>query len=245
MKRPSDHDPHSDRAAGRDSAPGALRAHGESALASERMRALLDRPLPPEAIRANTDLVASPAAVAEGATRSLLVFRIGSERLALDAGESHRVVASSPVRRIPHRSNDVFAGIANIGGELTLVARLERALGIERSFDMERALGTANALETDATSTRARTAQADPTACTRHVGRRFVVIGATATRWAFEADAVEGVRRVGAARLLPPPATVRHAADGCTSHLVDLGDLPLVSLLDAGRLSALLARSLS
>jgi chemotaxis-related protein WspD len=235
MPAPSDHEPHRDHFAERVSASGsvarsdATQPPGESALASERMRALLDRPLPPEAIRANTDLVAAPAATTEGATRSLLVFRIGAERLALEARDSHRVVPGSPVRRIPHRSNEVFAGIANIGGELTLVARLATALGI------------------DAAPTRAlpAAAGAPATSTAREASRRFVVIGGATTRWAFEVDAVEGVRRVGAARLLPPPATVRHAADGCTTHLVDLGDLPLVSLLDAERLSALLARSLS
>lgn len=96
----------------------------------ERMRALQNRPLPPEQLAANTELVAARAAVRSGATRSILVFRVGSELLALDAPHAHRVVGVSVIRRVPHRSNAVFAGLANILGELTLVADIGAALGI-------------------------------------------------------------------------------------------------------------------
>ncbi len=100
----------------------------ESSLA--RMRTLLDRPLSRSEIDANTALVAAPLESRTGAVRSILVFTVGGERLAVEACDAHRVVELSSVRRIPHRINEVFAGIANIGGELTLVARIDAALGI-------------------------------------------------------------------------------------------------------------------
>jgi chemotaxis signal transduction protein len=146
--------------------------------------------------------------------RSVLVFRIGTERLALDAEATHRVVPVSAVRRVPHRTNAVFAGIANVAGELTPVASIGAALGIASG-------GAAS---------------------------HFIVIGAPGARWAFAADAVEGVQRVDASRAVAAPTTVRHAADGCTDRLVPVaceGGETLVGVLDAARLAALLARSLA
>jgi chemotaxis-related protein WspD len=176
------------------------------------MRALLDRPLPPERLVENTALVAAPAVREQGDTMGVLVFTLGDERLAIEADEAHRVFRATPVGRIPHRSNEVLEGIANIGGELTLVARLSAALGLAATCE----------------------------------ATHFVVIGEPAARWAFAVDRVEGVRRIERGRLLPAPATVRHAADGCTIAIATDGDggAP-VAVLDARRVCALLARSLA
>jgi chemotaxis-related protein WspD len=185
---------------------------GERALS--RMRTLLDRPLAAEEIRANTELVAAQGELTAVRMRSLLVFRVGAERLALEAESTHRVVKATPVRRVPHRTNKVFAGIANVAGELTPVALVGAALGVH-----------------------AGTAQP-----------HFIVIGGARARWAFGADQVEGVRRVDAARMIPAPTTVRHAADGCTAYLApveDEGETGMVAVLAADRLVALFAGSIA
>jgi chemotaxis signal transduction protein len=192
---------------------------GDERRGIERMRALLDRPLSAEELAANTRAVAVRAEARGGRTRSVLAFTVGAERLALEAEDAARVVPLSPVRRVPHRTNAVFAGLANIGGELTLIARAGEALGV-----------AAGASQT-----------------------HFIVIGRPGERWAFAVDSVEGVRRVEESRTLPPPATIRHAADGCTQYLAPIPsangvggvDAPLVSVLDAARLAALFARSLA
>jgi chemotaxis signal transduction protein len=185
---------------------------GEHALA--RMRALLDRPLPPEEIRANTELVAASGETAVARMRSILVFAVGGEHFALEADSTHRVVHASVIRRVPHRTNPVFAGIANVAGELTPVGRLGAALGVDSG----------------------------------PVQSHFIVIGAVRARWAFAADRVDGVRRIDASRCVAPPATVRHAGDGCTQYLAPVqfaeGER-LVAVLDAARVAALFARSLA
>lgn len=178
------------------------------------MRALLDRPLPADELARNTELVAAAAEARSVRMRSVLVFRVGDERLALEADETHRVVPASPVRRVPHRTNAVFAGLANVAGELTPVASIGAALGIA------------------------------PAAQQTH----FIVIGDAGARWAFAADRVEGVRRVDASRVVAAPTTVRHAADGCTRHLVPVSDgdrEELVAVLGSDRLAELFARSLA
>lgn len=199
---------------------------------ADRMRMLLDRPLGPDDIDENTRLVALPADARESGLRSLLVFRLRDEHLAIDAIEAHRVLPAAGVRRVPHRSNAVFAGIANLGGEITLVCDLAAALGIAGA-----AAGTPPS----------------------HV----IVFGTAESRWAFAVEGIVGVRRVPASSLLPAPATVRHAVDGCAKALVPRalctgdprpasarsGSLPAddghVGILDSARLAALFARSLA
>lgn len=195
------------------------RAGGELA----RMRRLLDRPLTQADLEENTANLAvatDESRAGDGMLESVLVFRIGAERLAVHADEAHRVVPLSPVRRVPHRTGEVFAGLANIGGELTLVGNLGAALGIAPG--------------------------AKPT--------HFIVIGNAGARWAFAADAIEGVRRVRAGDLVPPPTTVRHAADGCARCLLretrDAGHggdarESLITVLDGLKACAILARSIA
>lgn len=103
-------------------------ASGEGA-GIARMRALLDRPLPQDEIAGNTAAISARATASGGASRSLLVFAVGGERMAIEADAVHRVVPFTSVRRVPHRTNRVFRGIANIAGELTLVASLADAVG--------------------------------------------------------------------------------------------------------------------
>ena len=108
--------------------------HSELAESEEaslaRMRALLDRPLPPEQIEENTALVAARAEARRVRMRSVLVFTVGGERLALEADDTHRVIKVGGIRRVPHRTNSVFLGLANVAGELAPVASLAAALGL-------------------------------------------------------------------------------------------------------------------
>jgi chemotaxis signal transduction protein len=101
------------------------------AAALSRMRELLSRPLTDDRLRENTALVAAPPETRASALLSLLVFRVGQERLAILADDAHRVTPCSRIRRVPHRTNHVIAGIANIGGELTPVAHLGAILGVD------------------------------------------------------------------------------------------------------------------
>ena len=105
-----------------------LAAPGDASIA--RIRALLDRPLPPQEIEENTALVSTAVESRSVRMRSVLVFMIGPERLALEADDTHRVVPHCVIRRVPHRTNETFLGLANVAGELAPVAALGAALGI-------------------------------------------------------------------------------------------------------------------
>ncbi len=62
---------------------------------------------------------------------SFTVFRIGMEWLAIPTQAIKSIEDPVPIRRIPHRSNPVLRGIANLAGEIELVVSLEALLGIE------------------------------------------------------------------------------------------------------------------
>ena len=100
------------------------------AIALARMRELLSRPLTDAHLKENTALVAAPTEARASSLLSLLIFRVGHERLAIAADDAHRVTPCSTIRRVPHRSNQVIAGIANIGGELIPVGHIGATLGI-------------------------------------------------------------------------------------------------------------------
>lgn len=108
--------------------PGEITPSSDASLA--RMRALLDRPLPREEIEANTELVAARAESRAVRMKSVLVFAVGGELLALEADDTHRVIPVAPIRRVPHRTNAVFLGLANVAGELAPVASIGSALGV-------------------------------------------------------------------------------------------------------------------
>jgi chemotaxis-related protein WspD len=179
-----------------------------------RSESMLVRPLTREDLEANTRLIARPAERAAAVTRGLLVFSIGPELLAIDATAMHRVVPSTVIRRVPHRTAGSFLGIANVAGELAPVCDLRHTLGLEGDGR----------------------------------GAHFVVIGGVGARWAFPVERVHGVHRIDASTIVEPPATVRHAMNGCTVALAPFaqtGDTTrFAAVLDAERLARLFARSL-
>lgn len=99
-------------------------------MTEERVKSLLSRPLPAADLDENTRAIAAPPPAEVRDSASLLVFALCGERLAFDTRFACRVVPRRTVRRIPHRSGETLAGFANVGGELMLVARLERMLGL-------------------------------------------------------------------------------------------------------------------
>lgn len=90
--------------------------------------------LPPQGyLEAWTGLVAQAQGAAESDTRSVLLFRIGAEWLALDAVTLDEVAALGFIHSLPHRRDGVVRGLVNIRGKLVACVALERILGIERS----------------------------------------------------------------------------------------------------------------
>jgi len=153
---------------------------------------LLDRPgLPPEDPPAPPP--ATPKAVADTSALPVLVFRLGTERFAIECRDAVSVERPRRVQRVPHRHARGFRGLCNVHGELRPCASLHLVLG----------LGDAAAEES--------------------VIRRLVVVDVGGKPWTFEADEVWGVHRVALDALIEPPATVARDASSCTRARFRLG----------------------
>ena len=64
---------------------------------------------------------------------SVLIFRLGAEWLAFRTQTVAEVTTPRPVHRVPHRSNQVFAGLVNLQGQVQLCVSLHGLLGVDRS----------------------------------------------------------------------------------------------------------------
>ncbi len=187
-------------------------------------RRLLERPLGPEELQAQTLEVARVLEEDACERTSVLVVECAGERLGLPGSLVRRVSATLAVHRVPHRSNAVLRGIVNLGGQLSLVGDLAALLELPKSA-------------TNASGDAGR-------------DRRMLLLGESPEHWVVEVDRVLGVLRIESTRLEAPPLTIRAARDHLSEHLVDLhegeaaGGPGRIAVLGAEKLVAGLRRSL-
>lgn len=91
---------------------------------------LLTRPLSESDLDRATAALAAPLDERSRSRISLLAMRAGGEILAILASEAAKVVPAGTIHRVPHRSNEIFRGLANHDGELLLCMSIEAALGV-------------------------------------------------------------------------------------------------------------------
>jgi chemotaxis-related protein WspD len=96
---------------------------------------LLDRDLPENYSDECTRRVAQRKPEAAGDTQSVIVFRIGSEWLALPTTVFKEIVGIRPVHSLPHRRNGVVLGLANIRGELLVCISLRQILRLDETAE--------------------------------------------------------------------------------------------------------------
>jgi len=138
----------------------------------------------------------------EVGTQAMIIFRVGEEWLAINVDTVVEVAPPRTIHRVPHRSDRLLLGIANIRGELPLCVSLRELLAIADTPDQTSLADTPpHAAETPTASPATRLL-----VC-QHVGRR----------WAFVVDQVDGVHRISTQQLGNVPSTVakdaRHLAD--------------------------------
>ncbi|MGA0173388.1 MAG: chemotaxis protein CheW [Phycisphaerales bacterium] len=195
-----------------------------SEASQDATRRLLERPLGPEELAAQTREVARVLEEDACERTSILVVECGGERIGLPGSLVRRVSGPSPVHRVPHRTNAVLKGIVNLGGQLSLVGDLVALLELPKA-----ATATGPGPGRD---------------------RRMLLIGETPEQWVVEVDRVLGVLRIESTRLESPPVTIRAARDHHSEHLVDLregeaaGGPGRIAVLGSDKLLAGLRRSL-
>ena len=177
-------------------------------------RALFDRP-PPEGYAAEwADRLAAPEPPRAGETHPVVLFRVGEEWYALDVRVAVEVAPHRAVRRVPHQTDRVLAGLVNIRGELQLAVSLPHLLG------------TSDA----------------PADAAGGVNARLLVVEQAGARWVLVVDAVEDLYYAPAEALTGLPATVA-VGNRVFTRTVFAWRGHSVGYLDADRLFAALRRT--
>lgn len=180
---------------------------------------LLEREATPDYVDDWTHRLAQVDMAATAETLSLLLFRIADEWLALDARCVAEVVEPHSIHSVPHRTDRLLLGLANIRGELQLCVSLREVLGIEPSHAV-----TPHA---PLSGTRSR--------------ERLVVVEHDQNRWAFPVDEVAGVERIPLDAMTNLPHTVERSPRFCSQAVFSHND-KRVGLLAESRLFQALQR---
>lgn len=150
---------------------------------------LFDREVPEDWLRKSTAQVAAEKKVTELGTKSVVIFSIATEWLALPTEVLQEVVDQYVVRTLPHHQGGILSGLVNVRGELLLCVALAALLGLEKVSGVQH--------------TEKRTSQG-----------RLLICNHKGDRLAFRADEVYGVQRYHPRDLRDVPATLAKAAAG-------------------------------
>jgi chemotaxis-related protein WspD len=162
---------------------------------SNSSRHLLDREPPPDYLREWTERIASATKSIQTGTKSVVVFRIGLEWLALPTRLFKEVAEHCVLHTVPHRRGGILAGLVNVRGELLLCASLDVVLGLERGVGMKKEK-------------------------TGFAYERLLVVDCDGSRLAFPVDEVHEIVRYDPRELKPLPATLKNAAAALTIGLL-------------------------
>lgn len=178
----------------------------------------LDRPLPDDYRSSWARHYSAPRTETHTELSSLLVFRIGSQWLALPAAVIEEVATLRRVHRLPHRQSRIVSGIATIRGELLTCVSLARVLDAEPANGSEGNSG--------------------------HGYGRMLVLNRAASRFVTQVDEVQGIQSYSETELTPPPATLGKAAGTFTRGVLSWG-AHAVGCLDDELLFHFLERNLA
>lgn len=163
-------------------------------------RSLLERTAPADYLKEWTEVLAETSSlntgIGEGTlvraadTMSVIIFRLGNERLALPVSVLQEVTPPCTIHTVPHRSDDLFLGILNIRGETLLCTSLSHLLGLETI--------------------------AEPESPSFISTRRLIVAGRHQNKWVFPADEIHGIYRFHLDEFKEAPVVVAKASETYT-----------------------------
>lgn len=177
----------------------------------------LDRPVTPEYRREWTEHFAREKKISTPAKTSAVIFRIGTEWLAMPTQAFQEIAERRVLHSLPHRRSGIVIGLVNVRGELLICASLGRLLGLEAPTRQKRL---------------------------RAVFDRLLVADWDGHRFAFPVDEVHGVHRFHSADLREPPATVARSGFNCALGVFPWRKFT-VGFLDPDALFASLNRNLT
>ena len=171
---------------------------------------------------AGASLGSDGAVVRNDQSISVMLFRLGTEVLALPVGVLHEVSPPFVIHSVPQRTNRFFLGLVNIRGEIMLAASLLHLLGLG-----DAAAGMGRSID-----------PGQPSAC------RMAVAGADDDKWVLPMDEVYGIHLFNRQEIGEAPVVISKAADSLTGGLLPWNGRS-VALLDPDRLFAALRATVS
>lgn len=145
---------------------------------------LLNRPPDPRYIAEWTELLQTAQERAEiTAEISVVIFRLGSEWLALSTQIFAEIADCRLIHRLPHRTNAIFLGVSNLRGQLRLCVALHHLLEIEQPTEVK-----LSEIQT--------------------VYKRMISIQQKGQNWVFPVSEVHGILRCNSSVLQNVPVTV-------------------------------------
>ena len=164
---------------------------------------LLSRPLPAGYRQDWAAHFAGDRKLQERSRTSAILFRLGSEWLALATHLLQEVAERRPIHSLPHRRNTLVLGLANVRGELLVCFSLSHVLGLDG---------------------------AQPSAAIRASYHRLLVMNRDGNRLGFPVDEVHGPHRFRAEELKPPPATLSRSNPVFTQNIFYHKERPVALL---------------
>ncbi len=150
---------------------------------------LLGREVPEESLRESTAQVAAKKNMVEPGTKSVVIFRIGTEWLALPTAALQEIGDRCTVRRLPHHRGGILSGLVSVRGELLLCVALGVILGLDKAAEGQE-IGKSTSAE------------------------RLMICKRSDARLAFQVSEVHGLHRYHPRDLRNAPATLAKAASG-------------------------------
>jgi chemotaxis-related protein WspD len=169
---------------------------------------LLDREVTEECLRESTAFVARKKERIERGTKSVVVFRIGAEWLAMPTEVVEEITGPNTIRTMPDNRGGILSGVINIRGQLILCVSLIVFLGL------------------------------DPIAGARELPKtlvydRLLICKHGEERVAFQVNEVHGLHRYNLEDLREPPATLTRASRSGYTLGVAVWRERIVGCLDA------------
>jgi chemotaxis-related protein WspD len=179
---------------------------------------LLDSTLPPGYQAEWTGHFAQELEEKNARTRSVVIFRLGREWLALPTAIFKEVAPVRPVHSLPHRRGGVISGVVNVRGELLVCVALDKVLGVEP-------LPAADPDHSQSTP-------------------RLLVVSHRGNRLVFPVEAVHGVHEFAPDELQEVPASVARGSVAYTAAILPWRE-QTVGCLNEEKLFQTLNRSLA
>jgi chemotaxis-related protein WspD len=164
----------------------------------------------------NSDIYDSQAAILRtDEAISIIIFRLGNEKLALPVRMLQEVTPPAVIQPLPHRSNELFLGLVNIRGETLLCVSLSHLLHIQTAENKTNNKQNQNNQSTLQTINL----------------QRMIVAGQGADKWVFPVDEVHGIFRFHLHELQDAPVVITKSEESYTQGIVYWEDQK-VSYLD-------------